>query len=121
MIGVRVQTRRSSKANRWAALAQRSSDVAMVLYANNAMPKIRIPCPHCHIVSRYDASFIEDAIMEQKGIECVACFLSFNVLVARTQSRPTQYALDGGTGCAPEGESTPEVLSAGEVDTHHRQ
>lgn len=33
----------------------------------------------------------------------------------------TKYALDGGTGCAPEGVSTPEYLSAGEVDTHHRQ
>ncbi len=38
-----------------------------------------------------------------------------------TQRGLTQYALDGGTGCAPEAESTPEVLSAGEVDTHHRQ
>ena len=36
-------------------------------------------------------------------------------------TRPTQYALDGGTGCAPEAESTPEVLSAGEVDPRHRQ
>lgn len=37
------------------------------------------------------------------------------------RQRLTKYALDGGTGCAPEAESTPENLSAGEVDPHHRQ
>lgn len=37
------------------------------------------------------------------------------------QHHLTKYALDGGTGCAPGGVSTPEFLSAGEVDTHHRQ
>jgi hypothetical protein len=59
----------------------------MILYASNAMPKILIPCPHCCIVSRYDASFIEDAIKERKGIECVACFLSFNISIEPTAAQ----------------------------------
>ena len=68
-----------------------------VLYSNNVSPKILITCPHCYVASRYDASFIEDAIKEHKGIECVACFLSFNVIVKPTDTRNLTPRADGTT------------------------
>lgn len=44
--------------------------------------KIKINCPHCKFGSKYDASYIEDAIWIHHDIICVACGETFNLVVS---------------------------------------
>jgi hypothetical protein len=65
----------------------------MVLYANNAPVAIRIPCPHCKFVTRYDASYLEDAINEHKDIYCVSCDRRFFIQITLPDP-PCRLTLD---------------------------
>jgi len=42
---------------------------------------IRIACPHCRIVTKYDVDFIEEAIKEKKQIICIACEECFEIVL----------------------------------------
>ena len=42
---------------------------------------IMLNCPHCRLNSRYDTSFLEDAIHDRKIISCVACGGDFQIFV----------------------------------------
>lgn len=53
-----------------------------VLYDYNDTPGIMIVCPHCKFGSRYDASYIEDAIKICHNIVCVVCGDEFNLIVS---------------------------------------
>ena len=82
-----------------------------------------VGCPNCGFNRKIELLCPED--VSQMGVMpafsiCWQCHYVGQIAVGQV-SRRTQHALDGGTGCAPEAESTPEDLSAGEVDTHHRQ
>lgn len=64
-----------------------------VLHANNDTPGIMIVCPHCKLGSRYEASYIEDAIKIRHNIVCVACGDEFNLIVypiAEVEKAPTR-------------------------------
>ena len=52
----------------------------MVLYAGNKPQEIKMTCPHCHFVTRYDANYLEYAIKYHKWIWCVACDKPFRVV-----------------------------------------
>jgi len=51
--------------------------------------RILLNCPHCRFSSRYDTSFLEDAIHDGKEISCVACGSHFEIVVRKVESRPT--------------------------------
>lgn len=41
-----------------------------------------IVCPHCKLSSRYDCSYIEDAIKIKHDIVCVICGEVFNIVIS---------------------------------------
>lgn len=53
-----------------------------VFRVRNEFPGILITCPHCKFGSRYDGSYIEDAIKIRHDIVCVACGGEFNLVVS---------------------------------------
>lgn len=53
-----------------------------ILNARNDNKGILITCPHCKLGSRYDGSYIEDAIKIRHDIVCVACGEVFNLVVS---------------------------------------
>lgn len=61
-----------------------------VVYASNEQKGILITCPHCKLGSRYDGSYIEDAVKIRHDIVCVACGEVFNLVV----SIPTSEAVE---------------------------
>ena len=67
----------------------------MVTYSLNAFPKIKIVCPHCRIGSKYESSWLEDAIYEGSNITCVACGEMFKIeLVCQIRDAELQRAAD---------------------------
>lgn len=55
----------------------------MSLLRTSIDPKgILIVCPHCKFGSRYDSSYIEDAIKICHDIICVVCGETFNLIVS---------------------------------------
>lgn len=64
-----------------------------VLYASNEHKVILIICPHCKFGSRYDGSYIEDAIKIRHDIVCVACGEVFNLVVSVPSSEAVEQTL----------------------------
>src|SRR3990172_8546477 len=52
----------------------------MVCYARNKPLEIKMTCPNCRFVTRYDESYLEDAIKYHKWIWCVACDKPFRIV-----------------------------------------
>lgn len=61
----------------------------MILSARIDTVTMLITCPHCKFSSRYDVSFIEDAIHDGKSIVCVACVEKFEIVTV-CQTRDAQ-------------------------------
>ena len=53
----------------------------MIMSARKVDLGVKIACPHCGFTTRYDASFLEDAISEHREIFCVACDKSFKIFL----------------------------------------
>lgn len=53
----------------------------MVFYSGNVSPKIALTCPRCKFRAKWDASFLEDAIQENRPLLCIACGNYFAVLL----------------------------------------
>lgn len=67
----------------------------MIISAREANLGIQIICPHCKFGSRYDASFLEDAIKDNSGVVCVACEKKFHVVaVVLERAAQLQRAAD---------------------------
>ncbi len=65
----------------------------MMVIARPATLGLQIICPHCHFGSRYDASFVEDAIKYGQNLKCVACGKELKVIVKQARPRgPTLRA-----------------------------
>jgi len=60
------------------------------IYAKTETPGIKIVCPNCMLGSRYDASYLEDAIHDHTGITCVACGCVFEIVIQRQPSSATE-------------------------------
>jgi len=54
-----------------------------ILYTYNEPFILRIPCPHCYVVSRYDTDFVVEAIFENKPIQCVVCEGRFEIVLQK--------------------------------------
>ncbi len=73
-----------------------------VVYASNEKKGILITCPHCKLGSRYDSSYVEDAIKICHNIVCVACGGEFNLVVSPIKEAVEQsFAADSSVcpGC----------------------
>lgn len=46
---------------------------------------LRMACPHCHLVSRYDVEFVAQVIKEGKPIVCVACSERFEIVLQKVR------------------------------------
>lgn len=57
-----------------------------VLYTRNEPIVLRMACPHCRIVTRYDVDFIAEAIKENKPILCVACVERFEIVLQKIKA-----------------------------------
>jgi len=64
-----------------------------VLRTSNEHKGILITCPHCKLGSRYDGSYIEDAIKIRHDIVCVACGEVFNLVVSIPTSEAVEHTL----------------------------
>lgn len=53
-----------------------------IVKASNESKGILITCPHCKLGSRYDSSYVEDAIKINHNIICVACGGEFNLILS---------------------------------------
>ncbi len=83
-----------------------------VLHASNEHKGILITCPHCKLGSRYDGSYIEDAIKIRHDIVCVACGEVFNLVVSIPTSEAVEHGVqltDGGHA-ESDNESTPATI-----------
>ena len=58
-----------------------------VIYARSEPVVLRIACPHCRMVSRYDVDFISDAIKDNKAILCVVCEERFYVITQKQDQK----------------------------------
>lgn len=69
---------------------------------------IKIRCPHCKFQQRVDVSFVEDAIMENGVIICVACDKVFRIVsVSLSRAAEQRDEADGElAGKAPNSLST---------------
>jgi len=54
-----------------------------VLYARSEPVVLRMACPHCRMVTRYDVDFVAEAIKESKPIICVACEERFEIVLQK--------------------------------------
>ncbi len=72
-----------------------------IVKASNESKGILITCPHCKLGSRYDSSYVEDAIKINHNIICVACGGEFNLILSPIEEAVEQNAhLTGGGLCA---------------------
>lgn len=55
----------------------------MFIVPASRVAAILITCPHCSIRSRYDTSYLEDAIHDHTRIDCVACGETFVIEIVR--------------------------------------
>ena len=88
-----------------------------VLHASNEHKGILITCPHCKLGSRYDGSYIEDAIKIRHDIVCVACGEVFNLVVSIPTSEAVEHSVqaDGFASSASGGRVTNDASAAWET------
>src|SRR5512138_1766780 len=77
-------------------LIERLNMSQMIVSARSDQTGIMIRCPRCRFSSRYDVSFVEDAINHGDAIKCVACGEGFRIVTRKLamQRHRTRHAPD---------------------------